>query len=365
MLSTIAMQSALPVAGRRDPHDRSHQLCRRPRHGARAMGGRGRHAGGHPDGLHSGISARDLSGRRSTEMLFAGGGVAYIVIALLATVFTDRQRPPDGRERNDPRILDLLARRRGRLRPRPGSRGGLWRRYPPAVGAFRPIAIGARAFARARGKQWASACGSRPRSAFCSDALDALIAAQCDVELIRKTPEAAAVLARIGDALRVGSLDLRHLSLELLTTGHPTLPPDHQLAIDALNRETARVEAGAMDPEARAALDAVDLAARSLAQSRPAPGESACRMMRRRRAAIGDVDLAAFIPKRNYGPSALTPHLSPDSPVLRFAARLSLAMMAGAVGRPIAWRRAARQLGFAHHRRRDPSGPRPHSAAAR
>ena len=65
------------------------------------------------------------------------------------------------------------------------------------------------------------------------------------------------MLARIGDALRVGSLDLEHLSLELLTTGHPTLPPDHQLAIDALKREAARVEADeAMDPKARAALDA-------------------------------------------------------------------------------------------------------------
>ncbi len=49
------------------------------------------------------------------------------------------------------------------------------------------------------------------------------------------------------------------------------------------------------------------------------------------RAAIGDVNLAAFIPKRRYAPSVLAPHLSLDSPVLRFAVRLSLAMMAGAV----------------------------------
>lgn len=89
------------------------------------------------------------------------------------------------------------------------------------------------------------------------DALDAVIAAQCDVELIRQTQGAAPVLARVGDALRVGSLDLGHLSIELLTTGHPTLPPDHQLAIDALRREAARVQADeAMDPKARAALEA-------------------------------------------------------------------------------------------------------------
>ena len=44
------------------PHDRRNQLCRRSRHRARAMGGGGRHAGRHPDGVHSGVPARNLSG---------------------------------------------------------------------------------------------------------------------------------------------------------------------------------------------------------------------------------------------------------------------------------------------------------------
>ena len=162
------------------------------------------------------------------------------------------------------------------------------------------------------------------------DALDALVAAQCDVELIRKTPEAAAVLARIGDALRVGSLDLRHLSLELLATGHPTLPPDHQLAIDALKREAARVEAASIDPKARAALDAATWRL-VLSLSHVRRLEQSMSNDATARAAIGDVDLAAFIPKRNYAPSALAQHFSLESPVLRFAARLSLAMMAGAL----------------------------------
>ena len=162
------------------------------------------------------------------------------------------------------------------------------------------------------------------------DALDALVAAQCDVELIRKTPAAATVLARIGDALRIGSLDLRHLSLELLTTGHPTLPPDHQLTIDALKREAARVEVEAIEPESHAALDAATRRlVLSLSQVRRLERSLSNDAMAW--AAIGDVDLAAFIPKRNYAPSTLAVHFSPESPVLRFAARLSLAMMAGAL----------------------------------
>ena len=206
------------------------------------------------------------------EMLFAGGGVAYIAFALCSRRFS----------------------------PTP-ARGGWWRAkrsansriYMRAVAAiFDPDQDLTAAYgvtirqqsalseqlqsARSLLLERAGTKGERMRLAasigILLDALDALVAAQCDVELIRKTPAAATVLARIGDALRVGSLDLAHLSLELLTTGHPTLPPDHQLAIDALKREAARVEAEAMDPKGARGARRRDLAARSLAQPGPASG---------------------------------------------------------------------------------------------
>jgi uncharacterized membrane protein YccC len=264
-----------------------------------------------------------------TELLLFGGGLAYIAIALLATVFTDPSArrmvasetirefsiylravadifDPDqdlaaaygATIRQQSALSDQLQSARALLLERPGKTGERMR-LSASIGIL-------------------------------LDALDALIAAQCDVELIRTTPGADAVLARIGDALRVGSLDLGHLSLELLATGHPTLPPDHQLAIDALKREAARVDAKSMDPQARAALDAATWRlvlslghVRRLEQSLSNDATA--------RAAIGDVNLAAFIPRRNYAPSALAAHLSPESPVLRFAVRLALAMMAGAL----------------------------------
>jgi uncharacterized membrane protein YccC len=263
------------------------------------------------------------------EMLLAGGGVAYIAFALLATVFTDASArrmvaseairefsiymravagifDPDhelaaaygATIRQQSALSEQLQSARALLLERPGKKGERMR-LAASIGIL-------------------------------LDALDALVAAQCDVELIRKTPGAATVLARIGDALRVGSLDLEHLSLELLTTGHPILPPDHQLAIDALKREAARVEAESMDPKARAALEATtSRLALSLGNVRRL--EQALSYDETARAAIGDVNLADFIPKRRYAPAALAPHLSLDSPVLRFAVRLSLAMMAGAV----------------------------------
>jgi uncharacterized membrane protein YccC len=263
------------------------------------------------------------------EMLFVGGGLAYIAIALLATVFTDASArrmvasetirefsiyvravagifDPDQdlaaaygvTIRQQSALSEQLQSARALLLERPGTMGERMR-LSASIGIL-------------------------------LDALDALVAAQCDVELIRQSHAAATVLARIGDALRVGSLDLEHLSLELLSTGHPTLPPDHQLAIDALTRGAARVEAEAMDPKARAALDAaIWRLVRSLGHVRRL--ERSLSNDATARAAIGDVNPAAFIPKRSYAPSGLIPHLSPESPVLRFAVRLALAMMAGAL----------------------------------
>ena len=65
LLSTMAIQLALPWPVAALLTDRRHQLCRRLRHRPRKMGGRGRHAGGHPDGLHPRISAREFSRRGS------------------------------------------------------------------------------------------------------------------------------------------------------------------------------------------------------------------------------------------------------------------------------------------------------------
>jgi uncharacterized membrane protein YccC len=263
------------------------------------------------------------------ELLLAGGGVAYIAFALLATVFTDASArrlvtsesirefsmymravagvfDPDqelaaaygATIRQQSMLSEQLQSARSVLLERPGEKGERMR-LAASIGIL-------------------------------LDALDALVAAQCDVDLIRHTPEAATVLARIGDALRVGSFDLEHLSLELLTTGRPILPPDHQLAIDALKREAARAEAEAMDPKARAALVATTWRL-VLSLSHIRRLERALSDDETARASIGDVNLAAFIPKRRYAPSALAPHLSLESPVLRFSVRLALAMMAGAV----------------------------------
>ena len=263
------------------------------------------------------------------ELMFAAGGVAYIVIALLATVFTDasaRRMVASETIREFSIYMRAVAAVFDPNRELTAAYGVTIRQQSALSEQLQS--------ARALLLERSGTSGERLRLAasigILLDALDALVAAQSDVELIRQTPAAATVLARIGDALRVGSLDLEHLSLELLTTGHPTLPPDHQLAIDALKAEAARVETEAMDTKSRAALaTATWRLVLSLGQVRRL--EQSLSNDATARAAIGDVDLAAFIPQRTYALSALAPHLSRDSPVMRFAVRLALAMMAGAL----------------------------------
>ncbi len=263
------------------------------------------------------------------ELMFAAGGVAYIVIALLATVFTDasaRRMVASETIREFSIYMRAVAAVFDPSRELTAAYGVTIRQQSALSEQLQS--------ARSLLLERSGTSGERLRLAasigILLDALDALVAAQCDVELIRQTPAAATVLARIGDALRVGSLDLEHLSLELLTTGHPTLPPDHQLAIDALKAEAARAETEAMDTKSRAALaTATWQLVLSLGQVRRL--EQSLSNDATARAAIGDVDLAAFIPQRTYALSALAPHLSRDSPVMRFAVRLALAMMAGAL----------------------------------
>ena len=163
------------------------------------------------------------------------------------------------------------------------------------------------------------------------NSFDALIAAQCDVAVIRDWPRSATLLKHIRGALRVGALDLEHLSFELLTTEHPTLPPDHQLASDALKREAATLAGDSgSDTVAREALRAA-VRRITLALDHVRRLEKALSDDKTAEASIGGVDLAAFIPKRSYSLKALGPHFTLASPVFRFSARLALAMMSGSI----------------------------------
>jgi uncharacterized membrane protein YccC len=264
------------------------------------------------------------------ETVFAAGGVAYIALALLATVFTDASARRLVASESIREFSIYLRSVAGIFDPDQDLEAA----YGAAIRQQTALADQLQS-ARALLLDRTGDKGERMRLAatigVLLDAFDALVAAQCDVALIRATPTARTLLGRIGDALRLGSLDLGHLSLELLTTGHPALPPDHQRAIDALKRELVLLEVDeGMNPDARAALDAATRRI-ILALGHVRRLEKALSNDETARGVIGDVDLAAFIPKRTYSLSALAAHLNLESPVLRFSVRLALAMMAGAL----------------------------------
>ena len=277
-----------------------------------------------------GLPQVDPARAAENEALLAGGGLAYIGLALIATRLSGAS---DRRLMASECFRELAA-------------------YLRAIARFTDPAIDATEVYGAAIRQQAALADQlqaarallleRPRATpervrlaatigILLDAFDALVATQCDLPQLRGVAAARTLMARIGVAVRAAALDLQHLSLELLTNAKPRLPPGHAVATDAMRREAARLVASEeANPAERAAietttqrlLDARDQIRRlELALSDDAAAE----------AAIGQIDLSAFAPRRSYDPRLLSAQLTPDSPVFRFAARLAAAMMAGAV----------------------------------
>jgi uncharacterized membrane protein YccC len=265
------------------------------------------------------------------EALFAAGGIAYFVFALLATIVTDASARRLVASESI-REFSIYLRAVGAVFD---PETDLEAAYGAAIrqqAALSEQLQSARALLLDHARHGSESRRLAATIGILLDAFDALIAAQCEVERIREAPEAASLLKHIRATLRAGALDLDHLSLELLTTVRPTLPPDHQLAIDGLEREAARLDVA---PDRRA-IGALDAATQRLvlALGHIRRLEKALSDEKAAEAAIGGVDLAAFIPKRSYSVAVLWPHLTLASPVLRYSVRLALAMMAGAV---VAW----------------------------
>ncbi len=287
-----------------------------------------------------GVPRETLPAAVRIETLFAAGGVSYIAFALLATVFTDASARRLVASESIRELSIYLRTVAGIFDPDQDLEAA----YGAAIRQQAALAEQLQS-ARALLLDRTGDRGERLRLAatigVLLDAFDALVAAQCDVALIRETPAARPLLERIGEALRMGSLDLEHLSLELLTTARPALPPDHQFAINALKRDLMRLEAGeGMNPDARVALDPATRRL-VLALGHVRRLEKALSNDDTARGVIGDVNLAVFIPKRTYALGPLAAHFNLDSPVLRFSVRLALAMMAGAL--------AAQSLGDERH----------------
>jgi hypothetical protein len=173
------------------------------------------------------------------------------------------------------------------------------------------------------------------------DTLDALIAAQCDLPALRGLPAAAEWMRRVGVLIRTTALDIQHLSLDMLGSKAPALPRDHQVARDAFHREGFRLIADEDTPaDVRAAvlrtLTRFDASRAAITRLERALGDVAAA-----EASIGLVKLSAFRPTRSFNLKLLRPHWTPASPIFRYAARLSLAMIAGGI--------AAIELGGERH----------------
>jgi uncharacterized membrane protein YccC len=290
--------------------------------------------------LALGLPPLDLAGVAQVLAGMAVGGLAYIAFSLLISrliAANDRRMMTSESLRELSAYLFAYA----RFADRDADIAEVYGRVIRQQAAFSEQLQSARALLLEKPRQTAERVRLAASIGLMLDALDALVAAQCDLPELRGLPATAEWMRRVGVLIRATALDVQHLGLDLLAHRAPSLPADHQLARDAVRREGFRLIADEDTPaDIRQAIGRTlarfDAAHAAIARLERALGDDAVA-----ETAIGAVKLSAFRPTRSFRLKLLRPHLTPASPVFRYAARLALAMMAGGV--------AAAELGGERH----------------
>lgn len=277
-----------------------------------------------------GLPPTSFRGALRNEAVLIGGGLAYIAIALLLTAITDaggRRLMASECLREFSAYLRRVAAFYNPTIDLPEVYGAVIRQQA----ALSDQMQAARALLLERPRASRQRLRLAATIGILLDTLDALVAAHIELAELRASAATATLMARIAVTLRAASLDLQHLSLELLSNQAPGLPPDHSLASDALKREADQLaKNGELSPEAlgavRATVARIDDALGHIRRLERALADDEVAS-----AAIGDINLAAFRARASFDPKLLTVHLTPGSPVFRFSVRLALAMTAGAL----------------------------------
>ncbi|THD42022.1 MAG: hypothetical protein E7774_16785 [Bradyrhizobium sp.] len=287
-----------------------------------------------------GLPAAGPAQTLDAELLLIGGGAVYIVLSLVATLLTDRG---DRRMMASECFRELGAYLSAVARFTDPS-ADLAETYGAAISQQTALATqlqAARGLLLERPRRTPERIRLAATIGVLLDGFDALVAAQCDLPRLREWPVAATLMKRIGVALRAAAYDLQQLSLELLTNPKPHLPPGHTVATEAMRREAARLaESDELDAEQKAAVEATVArlldSRRHVARLERAVCDDAVAA-----AAIGEVDLSVFAPRRSYHLRHVGAQFTLESPVFRYAIRLTAAMVAGAI--------VARSFGDAAH----------------
>jgi uncharacterized membrane protein YccC len=272
----------------------------------------------------------DLAGVASTLASMGIGGVAYIAISLVISRFvaaSDRRMMTSESLRELSNYLFAYA----RFADPDADLADVYGRVIRHQAAISEQLQAARALLLEKPRATPERIRLAASIGLMLDTLDALVAAQCDLPALRRLPAAGEWMRRVGVLIRATALDIQRLSLDLLAHRAPSLPQDHQLARDAVRREGLRLIAEDDTPA-----DVRDAIGRTLARFDAARAaihrlERALGRSEAAAEAIGAVRLSAFRPTRSLDPRLLKPHLTPASPIFRYAARLALAMMAGGI----------------------------------
>ncbi len=146
------------------------------------------------------------------QILFAAGGFAYIAFAVVATVVTDASARRLLASETIRELSIYLRAVAAAFDPETDFEQA----YGSAIrqqAALSEQLQSARALLLDHARPGSESLRLAATIGVLLDAFDALIAAQCDIAKIRRAPPSTTLLRQIGEALRVGALDLLHLSL--------------------------------------------------------------------------------------------------------------------------------------------------------
>ncbi|MDR3436062.1 FUSC family protein [Telmatospirillum sp.] len=261
------------------------------------------------------------------EALFAGGGLAYVFVALAVTHLVDasgRRLAVGECLREFAAYLRVVA----NLYETEIDRASVYVRVIEQQAALSDHLQTARSLVFS-GRRRDVTLSLAAALVVLLDTLDALVSANADRAPARLVEASSPLAQRIAGLARLMAGDLERLALDLLTGQHHLHLPDRQEALEGIAAEASRL---ASQPAADRRLIRAGRMTRSRFNWATRHLQRLPAVLDRRAAAeeiLEDVDLDAFVPPQSRSLSILRGHMHHSSPVFRHAIRLGLSLGTG------------------------------------
>ena len=261
-------------------------------------------------------------------LIFAGGGIAYAAFALIAALLLDDRNRRLFLGEATRAFAAYVAAKSALYEPRERPRLAL-QNLIEAHAAFTDrlqqardmIFVGART---PRQLRWVASLLAL------LDCFDTVVSSDADIDTLRQSGHRHLMLRLKALTADIAN-DVEKLALALMTPGTGFTPSDHAIQIHAIEEEVGRLARAAGSDSEPLAISAFRSTGHKLAQT-VTRLERLARAVDRgagARAILPDVDYEAFVQHDRMDPRVLLAQFKMSSPIMRYALRLTMAMVCG------------------------------------